>query len=126
MELPDNENVTGGENNPTWEGLEPECRLELPNEKVEKILFGRAAQNLSVGWRLWQWLMRLDNWEVGLCAEVVVEALWYIRSAKGFFRGIDLTNYFFLLENAHASINLHSVQKAKHILKNSCEELATN
>ena len=61
--------------------------------------------------------MRLDNWEVGLCAQVVVEALWYIRSAKGFFRGIDLTNYFFLLENAHASINLHSVQKAKHILK---------
>ena len=60
--------------------------------QLEKtIQFGRA-QNLSVGWRLWRWLMRLDDWEVRLRAEVVVEALWYIRSAK-FFSWNDLKDY---------------------------------
>ena len=60
--------------------------------------------------------MRLDDGEVGLSTQVMVEALWYIRSANILFMK-DLDNISSLLENAHASINLHSVQKAKHILK---------
>ena len=60
--------------------------------------------------------MRLDDGEVRLGAQVMVEALWYIRS-KNILVVKDLDNFSSLLENAHASINLHSVQKAEHILK---------
>ena len=49
------------------------------------------------------------------------------KVCKGEFKEKNLkAKYFFLLENAHASINLHSVQKAEHILKKSCKELASN
>ena len=39
------------------------------------------------------------------------------KACKGLFVKDFIRNYLFPLENAHASINLHSVKKAKHILR---------
>ena len=54
----------------------------MKKSQVEKTIQFVRAQDLSVGWRLWRGLVRLDDGEVGLRAKVVVEALWYIRPAK--------------------------------------------
>ena len=92
LELPD-ENITSREHLSIWEGSKPVCRLGAVVGVDETGALGSQA----------------------VCAGGGGSSLAH-KVCKGEFMNHS-KHYFSLLENAHASINLHSVQKAKHILK---------
>ena len=102
LELP-SENITGKKNDQIWESSEPECRLEAVAGVDEIGRWGsRAACEGGGGNSLVRKVCNGALYELFCCKRALIK---------------DLKYYPFLLENAHASIDLHSVQKAKHILK---------